>query len=167
MSPEEASVLANHLLSRMQQESQITANVIAALPDDKTGYRIHPKSRPALELAWHIAATELWFLDSVFQGEFYAGAGAAVPDEIKTGADVAGWYTQQFETNFKKASKLSGDYLAKPMSFMRKFDYPGVMYLQMALSHTIHHRGQFAAYLRAMGAKVPSIYGGSLDEPAQ
>ncbi|MGB6484829.1 MAG: DinB family protein [Candidatus Acidiferrales bacterium] len=166
MTPEEASILANHLLSRMQHESQITAKVIAALPDDKAGYRIHPKSRTALELAWHTASVEMWFLDSVFQGEFYASSSGAVPDEIKTGADAAAWYTQQFEMNFKKASKLSGDYLAKPMSFLRKFDYPGVIYFQMALSHTVHHRGQFAAYLRAMGAKVPAIYGGSLDEPA-
>jgi uncharacterized damage-inducible protein DinB len=167
MTPEEASILANHLLSRMQHESQITAKVIAALPDDKTAYRIHPKARPALELAWHMASVEMWFLDSIFQGEFYAGAGSAVPEEIKTSADAAAWYTQQFDANFKKVSKLSGDYLAKPMSFLRKFDYPGVMYLQMALSHTVHHRGQLAAYLRAMGAKVPAIYGGSLDEPAQ
>lgn len=166
MTAEEASVLARHFLWRLEQESRINAKVIAALPDDKTGFRLHPKSRTALELAWHFAATELWFLDSVFQGEFYAGAGGDVPDDMKRGADVATWYTQQFDTNFKKASKLSGDYLAKPMSFMRRFDYPGVIYLQMALSHTIHHRGQFAAYLRAMGAKVPAIYGPSLDEPA-
>lgn len=167
MTPEEASFLANHLLARMQHESQITAKVIAALPPDNTTYRIHPKARTALELAWHMASTEMWFLDSVFQGEFYAGASSAVPDEIKSGADAAAWYVQQFEMNFKKASKLSGDYLAQPMSFLRKFDYPGVMYLQMALSHTVHHRGQFAAYLRAMGASVPAIYGGSLDEPSQ
>ncbi len=167
MSPEEASTLANHLFSRMQHESQITAKVIAALPDDKTHYRIHPKARTALELAWHIISLETWFLDSIFQGEFYAASSGAVPEEIKTGGDAAAWYTQQFEMNFKKASKLSGDYLAKPMSFLRKLDYPGVIYLQMALSHTVHHRGQFAAYLRAMGAKVPAIYGGSLDEPGE
>lgn len=167
MNPAEASTLAAHLLSRMQQESAITAKVIGTLPDDKAHYKIHPKSRTALELAWHTISTEMWFLDSIFQGEFYAPASGAVPEEIKSGADAAAWYTQQFETNFKKASKLSGDYLAQPMSFLRKFDYPGVMYLQMALLHTVHHRGQFAAYLRAMGASVPAIYGGSLDEPSQ
>ena len=32
------------------------------------------------------------------------------------------------------------------------------------LAHGIHHRGQLSTYLRAMGAKVPSIYGGSADE---
>ena len=167
MTPNEASTLAAHLLFRMEQESQITAKVLGALPEDKSSYRIHPKARTALELAWHMASMETWFLDSIFQGEFYAAPSSSVPEEIKTGRDAAAWYTQQFETNFKKASKLSGDYLAKPMSFLRKFDYPGVIYLQMALSHTVHHRGQFAAYLRAMGAKVPAIYGGSLDEAGQ
>ncbi|MDA1080285.1 MAG: hypothetical protein O2973_01210 [Gemmatimonadetes bacterium] len=33
------------------------------------------------------------------------------------------------------------------------------------LHDTIHHRGQLSVYLRAMGAKVPSIYGPSADEP--
>ena len=30
----------------------------------------------------------------------------------------------------------------------------------------MRHRGQLAAYLRAMGSKVPAIYGASADEPA-
>ena len=29
----------------------------------------------------------------------------------------------------------------------------------------IHHRGQLSVYLRLVGAKVPSIYGPSADEP--
>jgi uncharacterized damage-inducible protein DinB len=37
--------------------------------------------------------------------------------------------------------------------------------LGMASNHSIHHRGQLASYLRPMGSKVPSIYGGSADEP--
>jgi len=32
----------------------------------------------------------------------------------------------------------------------------------MANNHGIHHRGQLAAYLRALGSKVPAIYGGRL-----
>ncbi|MHB8754633.1 MAG: DinB family protein [Candidatus Acidiferrales bacterium] len=167
MTQEEAATLASHLLSSLQRESLITRNVFAALPDDQAGYRIHPKARTALELAWHIVMMETWFLDSIFQGQFYAGVSSKVPNEIKTGGDVVMWYSEQFEPNFKKASKLSGEYLARPMSFLRRFDYPAVIYLQMILSHTIHHRGQFAAYLRAMGAKVPAIYGGSLDEPVE
>jgi uncharacterized damage-inducible protein DinB len=41
------------------------------------------------------------------------------------------------------------------------------MYLQFMLMHLSHHRGQLSTYLRPMGSKVPSIYGGSADEPFQ
>ena len=40
---------------------------------------------------------------------------------------------------------------------------PAVVYVQIGLNHSIHHRGQLSMYLRPMGAKVPSIYGESYD----
>ena len=58
---------------------------------------------------------------------------------------------------------LNGESLVKPVNFRGMFTRPAVTYLQMGLHHTIHHRGQLSAYLRSMGAKVPSIYGESYD----
>jgi hypothetical protein len=40
---------------------------------------------------------------------------------------------------------------------------PSILFLGLANNHGIHHRGQLTIYLRAMGSKVPSIYGGSAD----
>ncbi|MGE5735968.1 MAG: DinB family protein [Acidobacteriota bacterium] len=40
-------------------------------------------------------------------------------------------------------------------------------YLGFLNNHSIHHRGELATYLRPMGSKCPSIYGGSYDEPWQ
>jgi len=40
-----------------------------------------------------------------------------------------------------------------------------VFYLSFLNNHSIHHRGELATYLRPMGSKCPSIYGGSYDEP--
>jgi uncharacterized damage-inducible protein DinB len=37
--------------------------------------------------------------------------------------------------------------------------------LWLMLNDSIHYRGQFSIYLRLVGAKVPSIYGPSADEP--
>jgi uncharacterized damage-inducible protein DinB len=51
------------------------------------------------------------------------------------------------------------------VDFFGMMKQPTVAYLGIANNHGIHHRGQLAAYLRAMGSKVPSIYGGSADEP--
>jgi len=45
--------------------------------------------------------------------------------------------------------------------------FPAVKYLVWTLVHMVHHRGQLTTYLRPMGSKVPSIYGGSYDEPWQ
>jgi uncharacterized damage-inducible protein DinB len=43
------------------------------------------------------------------------------------------------------------------------FQLPAVAFIQLAMNHTIHHRGQLSMYLRPMGAKVPAIYGESYD----
>ena len=58
---------------------------------------------------------------------------------------------------------MSGDQLAKIIDFRGLFQFPAVIFVQVGLSHTVHHRGQLSMYLRPMGAKVPSIYGESYD----
>jgi uncharacterized damage-inducible protein DinB len=55
--------------------------------------------------------------------------------------------------------------LAKVVEFFGVMNLPNVLYLGFWNSHSIHHRGQLSTYLRAMNAHVPSIYGGSADEP--
>ncbi len=37
--------------------------------------------------------------------------------------------------------------------------------LMLRLTPAVHHRGQLSSYLRPMGARVPSIYGPSGDDP--
>lgn len=44
-------------------------------------------------------------------------------------------------------------------------DYSRLEIAWFMLYDQIHHRGQLSVYLRMSGAKVPSIYGPSLDEP--
>jgi uncharacterized damage-inducible protein DinB len=40
------------------------------------------------------------------------------------------------------------------------------VYRDMALSHLVHHRGQFTVYLRLMEVPVPESYGPTADEGA-
>jgi uncharacterized damage-inducible protein DinB len=45
-------------------------------------------------------------------------------------------------------------------------EIPAINALWMGVvMHIAHHRGQLSVHLRMMDAKVPSIYGPSLDEP--
>ena len=85
------------------------------------------------------------------------------PDSIKNSKDLTVWYTDNFAAHFDKLTKLSNEQLLKIVDFRGLFQLPAVMYLNILLHHSIHHRGQLSMYLRPMGAKVPSIYGESYD----
>ena len=84
----------------------------------------------------------------------------------KLGKESGLWDTYiRTDTQLITKKKLTGN--AKNIDFFGVFNFPAVMYLTFLNNHMIHHRGQLSTYLRAMGGKVPSIYGGSADEPFQ
>jgi uncharacterized damage-inducible protein DinB len=160
--PEQAEFLLSMALPTLRNEHHLTRKVMDAIPADANDYRPDPVAKSCLELAWHIAAAESRFLAAVAAGSF--GEGGGRPESIRSVADVSAWYAEMFQNNFEKISQVSGDDLAKTIDFRGVFQLPAVMYLQFALHHTIHHRGQLSTYLRPTGAKVPSIYGESFDD---
>jgi uncharacterized damage-inducible protein DinB len=161
--PEQAALLLNAVyLPGLKNEQRLTKTVIEAIPLDKGDYRPDTISKSALELAWHIVATEMRFMEAVAAGEFDFSPRPR-PDAVKNSADITGWYTDNFEPRFQKLTKLSNDQLLKIVDFRGMFQLPAVMYLNFLLHHSIHHRGQLSMYLRPMGAKVPAIYGESYD----
>ena len=58
---------------------------------------------------------------------------------------------------------ITPEQAAKIVDFRGAFQLPAVAFLDFSLRHAIHHRGQLSTYLRAMGGKVPAIYGESYD----
>lgn len=161
--PDQASFLLHAVyLPGLKNEHHITKSVIEAIPLEKGDYRPDAISKSALELAWHIAATEMRFLDALPAGEFDFSPRPR-PDSINSSGDLAAWYVENFELRFEKLTKLSNEQLTKIVDFRGLFQLPAVMYLDFVLHHTIHHRGQLSMYLRPMGAKVPAIYGESYD----
>lgn len=163
MQPEQAAFLLNEVyLPTLKNEHRLTTSVIEAIPVDKGDYRPDANARPALELAWHIAATEMRFLDAVAAAGFDFSPRPR-PDSIRSSADLAAWYVENFQARLTKLSGLSGDQLIQIVDFRGMFQLPAVMYVGFVLHHTVHHRGQLSTYLRPMGAKVPAIYGESYD----
>ena len=162
MQPQEAIFLFQAVLLRaFIEEHGITKRIIEAVPSNKLDYRPHPADRSAFELARHIVATEKRLMDFAASGEF--NRGTVLPENIHNQQDLIRWYSENFNTCLDKTKQLSGEDLAKTLQFIRGA-LPAVMCLQFTLNHSIHHRGQLAAYLRSMGARVPSIYGESFDD---
>ena len=163
LDPDQAHLILNAvLLPSLKTEHRINTSVIEAIPLDKGDYRPDGISKSALDLAWHIAAIEMRFMDAILGGAFDFSP-LPRPDSIQTSADLSAWYRDNFATRFAKLTTLSSEQLLKIVDFRGMFQLPAMMYLNLVTHHSIHHRGQLSMYLRPMGAKVPSIYGESHD----
>src|SRR5215469_2302750 len=165
MNPAEAKAIANMLLGGIEGEHPTTKKVLAALPDSQLNFKLGEKGRSAQELAWHLAASEVWFADGVASCDF-SKPETPMPANATT-ADIVAFYETEMPKHITRIKTLSGDDLAKTVSFFGIMNLPNVMYLGFLTNHSVHHRGQLSTYLRAMNAHVPSIYGGSADEPFQ
>lgn len=153
------------MLDGVGRELEITKRVIAAIPEGKRDYRPDPHARTAWELAWHLANTDVQFLNSIADLEFATPLRSA-PDKPETVAALVDWYDKNFKHGAEAVHALSAEQLLTPVQFFM-FNFPAVFYLGFLNNHSIHHRGELATYLRPMGSKVPAIYGGSFDEPLQ
>jgi len=154
------------MLDGVAREVEITKRVLAAIPEGKRDFRPDPHARTAWELAWHIANTDVQFMDGI-AGLKFTMANPSEADKPKTIAEVVDWYDRNMKRAADGVAALSAEQLLTTVNFMGAFNFPAVFYMAFLNNHSIHHRGELATYLRPMGSKVPSIYGGSYDEPRQ
>ena len=165
MTGEQATFLAEQLVNLMKGELPATNKVLAAVKDDGRDYRPDPKSRTAWELATHIATADVWFLDSIINGAFTWDPEAAKAAEAQFGSvdDVVAFYKKTLPTKLDQVKAMPAADLTRTVDFFGVMQAPAVSFIGFASNHSIHHRGQLAAYLRALGSKVPDIYGPSAD----
>jgi len=149
-------------LPLVEREHVTTRRVIEAIPPDKGDYRPDSISKTALELAWHIAASEKRFLNGIADGEFNFSP-IPRPDAVRNSADIARWYEEMYQAVLGRLKSMTGEQLCRVLDFRGMFQMPAVVFFQTTLIHSIHHRGQLSVYLRPMGGKVPAIYGESYD----
>ncbi len=161
-SPDQAKGLSMVFLQSLGNEVPTTRRVLAAVPDSLLDFKLGDKGRTARDLMWHIARSEKWFGEGIISANFPMDPD---PNAPATTAEILAYYDQNVPVLSDKLATLSGDHLATPTSFFGVFTLPVVMYMDFWIKHTVHHRGQLSSYLRAMNAHVPSIYGGSADEP--
>lgn len=163
--PEFAVTYRDFMLDSLLREAETTRKVIAAIPDSNRDYRPDPKARTAWELAWHLASVDVQFLEEIAEGKF--SLEPRFKEEPKTAAEMASWHESNFRRAAEKVRAMTAQQLLTNLDFYGAFNFPAFVYLSFVEKHAIHHRGALAAYLRPMGSKVPSIYGGSYDEPWQ
>jgi uncharacterized damage-inducible protein DinB len=164
MTPEFVLAYRAMMLDAIQREAETTKRVIAAVPDAASSYKPDPHARTAKELAWHLANSDVQFLDGIADLNFNMQTPEHKP---QTSADVVAWYDDQIKRGVARVAAMTPEQLLTPVNFLNVFNLPAVLYLGFMNNHCVHHRGELVSYLRPMGSKVPSIYGGSYDEPFQ
>jgi len=166
--PEFAAGYCALKLDGLTYEMEITKKVLGAVPDSRRDYRPDPHARTAWELAWHIANTDVQFLDAIADLKFSTDTGEpGRADQPTNVSELVSWYDREMKRGIGRVRAMSPQQLATPIDFLGVFNLPAAFYLQFLNNHSIHHRGELATYLRPMGSKVPQIYGGSYDEPFQ
>ena len=167
MNGEQARLLVDYFANLWEGELPATTKVLQNVPDEARDYKPDAKSRSAWELATHLALADVWFIQSIIDGNFnFDPQGEKnMAAGFKNAADVAAFYQREVPAKLKELRALPAERLTKVVDFFGMMQQPGVTYLGFANNHSIHHRGQLSSYLRACGSKVPAIYGSSADEP--
>jgi uncharacterized damage-inducible protein DinB len=160
--PEMAKTILEMNLQTLEQETNATKSVFEAITDPS--FKLDPKARTAIENAWHIACSDISFLDCIAKGAFEF---TPEPPPPATVAEVIQHYQTELPKATARVRAMTPQQLLTPINFANIFNFPAFLYTGFAVNHHIHHRGQLAAALRPMGSKCPSIYGGSADVPFQ
>ena len=149
-------------LNERRREYQTTLRVLQSYPEDQRHLKPTQKSRSAAELV-RTFVNEERVLTSLLDN------GITDPSLLTT--DVPGSMTKSIEL-WQEAVTTNDGLLANlsPESWERVVNFYGmqiplVQACWFELFDHIHHRGQFSVYLRLAGARVPSIYGPTADEP--
>ena len=163
MSPQQARVIADFLTADLEGEVATTARVIEAVPDGRLDYAPDAKSKNALDLIRHIAVIDPWFVNCIADGAFGSSGAENADSGIMTPADGVAKYKAGLTAALARVRAMSDEKLAEDIDFFGVMQMPGAALLGVMIKHSVHHRGQLSSYLRAMGGKVPGIYGPSGD----
>src|SRR5208337_2797675 len=114
------------MLDGIAREVEITKRVLAAIPEGKRDYRPDPHARTAWELAWHIANTDVQFLDGIADLNFKMETPESKPKSI---AELVDWYDKSFKQAADRVRAMTPDQLGTPIEFFGVFNLPAVAYL--------------------------------------
>lgn len=153
-------------LNLYERESATTRKVLAAYPSNQCDLKPHERSNSAMRLASTFVTEQVMILKAL-KHDLVLGGGWP-----KTADTWDGLLAEFDQGRAEILALLRGgddDLLDGTVTFFvapkQTGDYPVADFVTFMTHDQIHHRGQLSVYLRLAGAKVPSIYGPSADEP--
>jgi uncharacterized damage-inducible protein DinB len=161
--------LIDSLKAEFDHETQTTRKHFARLPAGQLDWRPHEKSFTTIALAAHITELVGWTDAIINQDGLDFDPATYKPYRATSLADLLKTFDDNVEKGKQALAASSDETLQQPWSFKImgrvQFEKPRAAVIRdFALSHMIHHRGQFSVYLRLLNIPVPGSYGPSADE---
>jgi len=161
--------LIDSLITEFDHEARTTRKHFERLPEDKLEWRPHEKSFTVIELAAHIAELVGWTDAILNQEGLNFDLATYKPYHAMSVADLLKTFDDNVAKSKQALAGAADDTLEQPWTFKvmdrLQFEKPKAAVLRdFALSHMIHHRGQFSVYLRLLNVPVRGSYGPSADE---
>lgn len=161
--------IADAAIAELEKEAASTRRALERIPEDKLGWRPHPKSMSLGQLALHIAMTpagvaQIAAMDTIEPPDF----GRARPEPASK-AEVLAKHDESIAAALEFLRGLDDERAEATWTMARGgrtvMSLPRIEFVRMVmLRHVYHHRGELCVYLRLLDVPVPSIYGPSADE---
>ena len=155
------------MLAELNQEAQATRRLLERVPEDRLGWRPHPRSFSLGQMAMHVAelpsamsevaAQDVYPVPEFQQKE--AGSRAELLEALERGLatarEVLGRMNDQRLMDTWRLQDGDQILMSAPrVAVLRSF----------LLNHYYHHRGQLTVYLRLLDVPLPPTYGPTADE---
>ena len=157
------------VLAEFAHEAAVTRRVLERAPEQHFGWKPHEKSMTLGRLAGHVAEIPGWVKLIIEQDEVDFDPGSYKPPQVDTSADLLTLYDANVKALSDTMKGMTNEQLLRvwrlKMGGQVRIEMPRMGVIRaFLLSHTYHHRGQLAVYLRLLDVPVPSVYGPSADE---
>jgi uncharacterized damage-inducible protein DinB len=156
----------DQLLSVLEGEAQTTLKIMRAYPASRMDFKPAEKSSSAAKLMWTFVL-ELQVAQDALNGAIDFSRTAR--PHAESHAEILSAYEAEVKravARVRAATEAEATRMVTvPVGPGKMGEVPARQFLWMMVMDSIHHRGQLSVYLRLVGAKVPSIYGPTADEP--
>ncbi len=162
--------MVDPMIQELEYELQNTAKLMAALPADQWDYKPHEKAMTLQQLASHLVDGIMWAKVTAEMDLFEMDSASYSPHVDHSPEEVIARLETVKADSIAAMRALTDEQMMATWTMKVDgnvvFSMPRAAVLRsMILNHHYHHRGQLTTYLRAVGAKVPGMYGPTADEP--
>ena len=163
---------AEMILPEFDREMANTRKVLERVPEDKFGWKPHPKSGAMGWLASHLAHIPSYAVHALTASELDlcpGGVPVPPPPQCQNRAELLARFDRHVAEARAAIAAASDECLMGTWTLLQNgqkvFAMPrAAMIRAWVFNHSIHHRAQLGVYLRLNEVPVPALYGPSADE---